>query len=94
MSEAGNVVCRISDEDQSEYKHFLADVEVFKEKNGINEPATMAGEFENALMLGTAFEGRRHHLWHELSHKYGFDFYTCDRLTLDIDSWEISTRTG
>lgn len=89
-TEKARTVCTISPGTLVEYKAFLAEIENFSKKYGCDQPATMAGAHENAVMLATEFEARKHVLWEKMACECGIDYD--QHLTLDIETGEIMTH--
>lgn len=89
-AETGKTICTISPETLTEYKSFLSEIDNFSSKFGCDQPATMAGAHENAVMLGTAFEARKHALWEKMACECGIDYN--QRMSLDVETGEIRTH--
>ncbi len=89
-TEAGRTVCTISAGTLTEYKAFLTEIDSFSKKYGCDQPATMAGAHENAVMLANEFEARKHVLWEKMACECGIDYN--QRLTVDIETGEIRTH--
>jgi microcompartment protein CcmK/EutM len=89
-TETGRIVCTISPETLTEYKAFLTKKDSFSKKYGCDQPATMAGALENAVLLATGFEARKHVLWERMACECGID--SNQHLTLDVETGEIITH--
>ena len=59
----------------------------FAKKYGCDQPTTMSGAHENAVMLSTEFEARKHYLWEKIACECGIDYD--HHLSLDIETGEI-----